>query len=37
MPDQESIFTINYDGDEELIITCDRLLNGQKIDFKRSF
>ncbi|MEO9570230.1 MAG: hypothetical protein ABJH82_01845 [Polaribacter sp.] len=37
MPDKESVFTINYDGDEELIITCDRLLNGQKIDFKRSF
>lgn len=37
MPIKESVFTINYDGDEELIITCERLLNEQKIDFKRSF
>ena len=37
MPDQERTFTINYTGNEDLIITCDRLLNGQVIDFKRSF
>ena len=34
---QESVFTINYDRDEDLIITCDRLLSGQLIDFKKSF
>ena len=37
MPNQESVFTINYDGDEDVIITCDRLLSGQVIDFKKSF
>ena len=28
---------INYDGDEKLMISCDRLLSGQIIDFKRSY
>ncbi|MGY8909105.1 MAG: hypothetical protein ACKVIG_04465 [Flavobacteriales bacterium] len=37
MPNKESIFTINYDGDEDLIITSDKLLNTQTIDFKKSF
>lgn len=37
MPNQESVFTIDYDGDEDLIITCDRLLSGQIIDFKNSY
>lgn len=37
LPNQESVFTINYDGDEILIIVCDRLLNGQVIDFKKSY
>lgn len=37
MPGQEKQFTIDYDGDEDLIIVCDRLLSGQTIDFKRSF
>lgn len=37
MPNQEKEFTIDYDGDEDLTITCNRLLSGQTIDFKRSF
>ena len=37
MPNQESVFTINYDGDENLIIVCERLLSGQVIDFLKSF
>ncbi|MDO5968984.1 hypothetical protein Q4Q35_04115 [Flavivirga aquimarina] len=37
MPDQESVFTINYDGNEDVVIVCDRLLNGQVIDFKKSY
>ncbi|MGC1631341.1 MAG: hypothetical protein WA749_04430 [Gelidibacter sp.] len=37
MPNQESLFVINYDGDEKLIISCDRLLSGQVIDFKKSY
>lgn len=37
MPNQESVFIINYDGDEDVIITCDRLLSGQIIDFKKSY
>jgi len=37
LPNQESIFTINYDGNEDLIIVCNRLIDGQVIDFKRSF
>jgi hypothetical protein len=37
MPDKEGVFTINYTGNEDLIITCDRLLNTQTIDFLRSF
>lgn len=37
MPNQTNVFTINYDGNEDLVITCDRLLNGQSIDFKNSY
>jgi hypothetical protein len=37
LPDEESVFTINYDGDEDLVIACDRLVSGQVIDFKNSF
>lgn len=37
MPNQERVFTINYDGEENLVITCDRLLSGQTIDFKKSY
>ncbi|GAA3648689.1 hypothetical protein [Flavivirga jejuensis] len=37
MPNQESVFTINYDGNEDLTITCNRLLSGQVIDFKKSY
>ncbi|MFY0714638.1 hypothetical protein J1D01_13245 [Seonamhaeicola sp. NFXS20] len=37
MPNQESVFTINYDGNEDLIIICDKLLSEQTIDFIRSF
>lgn len=37
MPKQESVFIINYDGDEELSISCDRLLRGQVIDYINSF
>lgn len=37
MPDQEGEFTINYTGEEDLVIACDHLLSGQTIDFKRSF
>lgn len=37
MPNQERVFIINYDGDETLIITSEKLLSGQTIDFKRSF
>lgn len=37
MPAQESVFTINYDGNETLIITCERLLSGQVIDFLKSY
>lgn len=37
MPDQQAVFTIEYDGDEDLTIVCDRLVSGQVIDFKNSF
>lgn len=37
MPNQENVFTIDYDGDENLIIYSDKLLSGQTIDFKKSF
>ncbi|WP_188654813.1 DUF4832 domain-containing protein [Yeosuana aromativorans] len=37
VPNQEKIFTIDYTGNETLKIICDRLLKGQRIDFKRSF
>ncbi|MEC7264955.1 MAG: DUF4832 domain-containing protein [Bacteroidota bacterium] len=37
LPNEEKVLTINYDGNEDLIITCERLLEGQTIDFKRSF
>lgn len=37
MPGEESVFTIDYDGDEELEIYCPRLLDGQKIDFVNSY
>lgn len=37
IPNQEKIFTINYTGNEILKIDCDRLLDGQIIDFIRSF
>lgn len=37
IPGEEKVYTINYDGDEDLIIVCDRLLNGQKIDFINAF
>lgn len=37
LPNQESVFTINYDGDEELLIVSDKLLSSQTIDFKKSF
>ncbi|NEW78369.1 MAG: DUF4832 domain-containing protein [Gelidibacter sp.] len=37
MPNQEKIYTINYTGNETLKITCERLLEGQTIDFKRSY
>ena len=37
IPNQEKVFTINYMGNETLKIVCDRLLEGQTIDFKRSF
>ncbi|MEP1490196.1 MAG: hypothetical protein ABJK28_17385 [Algibacter sp.] len=37
MADEERVFTIDYDGNEDLIITCDKLLSGQVIDFKKSF
>ncbi|PJB19108.1 MAG: DUF4832 domain-containing protein [Flavobacteriaceae bacterium CG_4_9_14_3_um_filter_33_16] len=37
IPNQEKIYTINYSGNETLKITCERLLEGQTIDFKRSF
>jgi len=37
LPNEEREFTINYDGNEDLVIICDRLLEGQTIDFKRSF
>ncbi len=37
IPNQEKIYTINYTGNETLKITCERLLKGQTIDFKRSY
>ena len=37
IPNQEKIYTINYAGNENLSIICDRLLVGQTIDFKRSY
>ena len=37
MANEEGIFVINYDGDEDLEISCERLLPGQTIDFKKSF
>ncbi|SFC11196.1 hypothetical protein SAMN04487891_10621 [Flagellimonas taeanensis] len=37
IPNQEKEFTIDYDGNEDLEIICNRLLSGQTIDFKRSF
>lgn len=37
MPNQEKIYTINYTGNETLKITCERLLKGQTIDFKKSY
>ena len=37
LPNEEKEFTIDYDGNEDLVIICDRLLEGQTIDFKRSF
>ncbi|MEP0213264.1 MAG: hypothetical protein ABJD66_08625 [Cellulophaga sp.] len=37
MPGEESVFTIDHDGDEELEIYCPRLLDGQVIDFVNSY
>ncbi len=37
LPNRDGVFTINYTGNEDLIIVCDRLLKGQIIDFKKSY
>ena len=37
MPNEERVFTINYDGNEPLKVVCDRLLKDQTIDFKKSY
>lgn len=37
MPNKESVFSIDYTGNEDITISCNRLLNGQIIDFKKSF
>ncbi|MFT5820508.1 MAG: hypothetical protein ACI8ZM_001751 [Crocinitomix sp.] len=37
MPGEQAIFTIDYIGDESIEIQCDRLVEGQSIQFKQSF
>jgi len=37
IPNQEKVITIDYTGDEDVRIVCDRLLPGQSIDFKKAY